>query len=199
MLGDGWRSPRTSNANISGDSYMKNPRLRRRISLVGLATLLLISRSHAQDASSAYDKRILQLENRIAELEGIVSQLKAKNEEQNPRIKIPHISADFPTYDGRGLHVFYALEPFDGKILHYDVLKENYPKTFVRNSQADAALLETDTPTLRIFINAGDKTIVLNNFRVLKGSIETLDRLMKQPTCKLPHEIWRLRYSALFD
>ena len=57
----------------------------------------------------------------------------------------------------------------------------------------------TNGPTLRIIISSNGKTIMLNNFKVLGGSIATIDRLMEQPSCKLPHELWRIRYSALFD
>lgn len=140
--------------------------------------------------------RIESLEKRVERLEGLCAQLPAKIALIEQMNGSPRFSST--VYDGRGgsLYAFSTLEPFDAKILHYDVLSYDTPSggTAIGSNSSSSAW-----PTLRIVVVSNRELIVLNNFRILPGAIKTIDRLMDQPNCRLPRELWAIRASALTD
>ena len=72
---------------MSKISSMQVRLLARPIIAAGLAIFLLFTRSNAQDVTSASAERILQLEKRIAELEKLVTHLRAQNHDRDEAIK----------------------------------------------------------------------------------------------------------------
>ncbi len=138
---------------------------------------------------------------RIESLEKRIERLEASYAQVPPNItsidKLSH-NHDLISYDGYGgnLYAFSTLEPFDAKILHYEVLEDGTANgSATIGSKSDM----TAWPTLRLVIASNRKLILLNNFRMLPGAIKTVDRLIEQPTCRLPDDLWALRASALTD
>ena len=149
---------------------------------VGIA---VFQNSRSTQASSPSDLQNPDLDGRVDRLEKLVQKLSLNIEQMQMTSENTAVNYDYE--NGFSIMRFYQLKPFSGKLKECVVIR-----------QADT---KTEGVTCRLVIERENdgKKFVVDNFKTLPGSKAKLEELVKQNTCNVPHDIWSLRHSALYD
>ena len=156
--------------------------------VIGVLGVAVIMRPVSSTLASSPNTVNDNLEKRLERLERTVQKLALNLERMQFAHKESAVNYDYQ--NGFSIMRFYGLEPFDGTLMKYVI----HPK-----AESDDPNSEGPTCNLHFKRAEDGKVMIVENFKTLPGSKEKLETLVKQDSCKFPHDVWVHRHSALYD